>query len=149
MKVLLIPLTALLALWLSGCQQGPMERDIKQQLAIHLAADLPSSLFDLTQLTIIEKNRLSDELYQLTISYQLHFKLGLAQLFTLTDEDVIYNDDGPLQKNLDLMALEQAYGAFESGQVIERKARIWVVQQERGWQLTLPPTTPSSTHPSH
>ncbi|WP_421202534.1 hypothetical protein [Aeromonas enteropelogenes] len=135
MKKWFIPL---LALWLYGCSAGPGEEVIRQQVSDKLMAETDASLFEISDFAILDKEERMEGVYLVKVSYQLHFKLGLAQLQVLHDEDLVYDKVGPFQQEMGLMELERKYGDFEAGQVLPQQAEVWMMKTEQGWRLAEP-----------
>ncbi|WP_421190793.1 hypothetical protein [Aeromonas enteropelogenes] len=135
MKKWFIPL---LALWLYGCSAGPGEEVIRQQVNDKLMAETDASLFEISDFAILDKEERMEGVYLVKVSYQLHFKQGLAQLQVLHDEDLVYDKVGPFQQEMGLMELERKYGDFEAGQVRPQQAEVWMMKTEQGWRLAEP-----------
>ncbi|WP_421204601.1 hypothetical protein [Aeromonas enteropelogenes] len=135
MKKWFIPL---LALWLYGCSAGPGEEVIRQQVSDKLMAETDASLFEISDFAILDKEERMEDVYLVKVSYQLHFKQGLAQLQVLHDEDLVYDKVGPFQQEMGLMELERKYGDFEAGQVLPQQAEVWMIKTEQGWRLAEP-----------
>lgn len=135
MKKWFIPL---LALWLYGCSAGPGEEVIRQQVSDKLMAETDASLFEISDFAILDKEERMEDVYLVKVSYQLHFKQGLAQLQVLHDEDLVYDKVGPFQQEMGLMELERKYGDFEAGQVLPQQAEVWMMKTEQGWRLAEP-----------
>lgn len=135
MKSWLIPLFAVL---LYGCDSGPDEQTISQQVSAQLLAAVDENTFEIKEFEVIDSSQYSDQVYRVKVAYQLVFKQSYEQLEALAKDDLTYNKSGPFQQQLSLMELERRYGQFEPGQQVAQEADVWMMNTEQGWQLAEP-----------
>ncbi len=134
MKRLLQCFTILPVLLLAACAVVPSESRIRQQVTDLLASEGGDELYEVVDFRQLDGTPYDKLTYIADVSFGLRFKKGLDDI---TREAKIRGDDY-LSIQMGSQALQQYFGDFRAGDVLQRNIEVTFKKTDNGWILQEP-----------